>query len=389
MSITLRVAILVIVSWCWGGSFTLAAQPAIAISPPIEDDLDRASLVTALTRSLNYLQSLPPTTRFSIDRTDVSVALLIDSAHHLRELFLGPLEGESLIRRINQDFNRHQHFPDSDHPQQRLLVTGYYQPVFSGSLRRQAPYLHPLYRRPADLIVRKEANRESRIGRLSQGRFLPYWTRREIEQDNLLNGGELVWLTDPFDAFTLHVQGSGIIRLTDGTVRGVRFAQKNGHPYTSVGKYLVDTGRMQLAEVTMDSIRAFLDDHPQERQQILHQNDSFIFFDWSPSGPAIGSINQELTPGRSVAADHRCYPPGSILLLKSRRPVMANGEVVGWKAIQRLVTVQDTGSAIKGPGRIDIFWGSGEQAGMEAGQMKEKGEVMLLLHKERPVNIPR
>ena len=389
MSINLRVAILVIVSWCWGGSFTLAAQPAIAISPSIEDDLDRASLVTALTRSLNYLQSLPPTTRFSIDRTDVPVARLIDSAHHLRELFRGPLEGESLIRRINQDFYRHQHFPDSDHPQRRLLVTGYYQPVFSGSLRRQASYLHPLYRRPADLIVRKQANRESRIGRLSQGRFVPYWTRREIEQDNLLNGGELVWLIDPFDAFTLHVQGSGIIRLTDGTVRGVRFAQKNGHPYTSVGKYLVDTGRMQLAEVTMDSIRAFLDDHPQERQQILHQNDSFIFFDWSPSGPAIGSINQELTPGRSVAADHRCYPPGSILLLKSRRPVMANGEVVGWKAIQRLVTVQDTGSAIKGPGRIDIFWGSGEQAGMEAGQMKEKGEVMLLLHKERPVNIPR
>lgn len=378
MSAGRRVALGAAFFWCC----LVAACTGQASQPSrIVDDLDRPGLVVALSRSLAHLESLPAATRFSLGHSQVPVTRLIDSARHLRNLMRGPLDDTQLAQRISEDFIAFRRYPEN--PQQRLLVTGYYQPVFSGSLQRRAPYLHPLHRRPDDLVVRREEGRKPRIGRIFQGRFLPYWTRSQIEEGNLLKGGELVWLRDPFDAFTLHVQGSGIVRLTDGTLRGVRFAQKNGHPYTSIGKYLVDTGRMRLAEVTMDSIREYLRQHPHEQLGIMRQNDSYIFFDWTPPGPAIGNINQELIPGRSVAADQRCYPPGSILWLRSRRPVLERGIVVGWQSMDRLVSVHDTGSALNGPGRIDIFWGTGDRAGQEAGQMKERGEVVVLLRRQQ------
>ncbi|MGE4559695.1 MAG: MltA domain-containing protein [Desulfobulbus sp.] len=362
----------------------LCVCPAPAASR-IADDLDRQSLSQALLRSLSYLNALPPDTRFRFARTEVPVTRLIDTARHLRDLVLSSLDDPAFQRQVARDFIQ---LPCLSSPGSPLLITGYYQPVFQGSLHREPPFLHPLYSPPGDLVVRRRAGRKPVIGRLAGGRLQPYWTRREIEQGRILQGGELVWLRDPFDAFTLHVQGSGIIRLADGSLRGVHYARSNGRTYTSIGTFLVKTGRMRLADVTMDSIRTYLERHPHEVELILHQNDAFIFFEWSSPGPALGSLNQPLTPGRSVAADQRIYPPGSVLLVKSRRPVMDRGQVAGWKPMQRLLTVQDTGSAINGPERLDIFWGTGERAGLEAGQMKETGDVVLLLVKEPALAAP-
>lgn len=359
----------------------LQAQPV-----PVIDDLDRASLITALERSRRYLRNLPPTTRYRFANQAVPVQRLLDSADHLSHLLHSVADDALLQQRIAEEFLLLNARPATASPPQ-ALITGYYQPIFAGSLQRQPPYLHPLYAVPADLVVQPQAGQPTRIGRWVNDVLTPYWTRREIEAGHLLRGGELVWLRDPFDAFTLHVQGSGIIRLPDGGLRGVRFAQKNGHAYTSIGTVLVRSGRMQLADVTMDAIRACLVAHPEERQSILWQNDSFIFFDWSPPGPAIGNLGLELTPGRSAAADQSIYPPGAILWVRSRRPLLAKGQLVDWQPLQRLVSVHDTGSALKGPGRIDLFWGSGDEAGLEAGQMKEAGSVQLLLLREnrRPV----
>jgi membrane-bound lytic murein transglycosylase A len=263
-----------------------------------------------------------------------------------------------------------------------MLITGYYQPVFQGSLASRPPYVYPLYAVPGTLMVRESATRKKTIGRLQNGRILPFWTRKEIENRNLLQGQEMVWLKDPFDVFVLHIQGSGLIQLADGTVRGVHYAQSNGRKYRSIGKYLVDSGRMKLADVNMDSIRLYLAAHPEERDLILHQNDSFIFFHWSKPGPVIGNLGRELTTGRSIAADQQWYPPGVLAFVDTSRPLMENGEVVAWKRMRRFVSVQDTGAALTGPNRIDIFWGTGEQAGMEAGRMKEDGKVYLLMLKE-------
>ena len=363
-------------------------SPAIADSPSenllFEDDIELQHLVPALTGSLAYLLKAPPNRRYEIAGQMVPVQRLIDSALHLQRLVQSRPSTQELNRSIQQDYTILQiNKPLEEAAPKRMLITGYYQPIFSGSLKQQPPYMYPLYRVPDDLLIRETGGKKQVLGRKEKGKIVPYWTRREIEQGSLLNGQELVWLKDPFDAFVLHVQGSGIIRLPDGSRRGVHYALNNGHTYRSIGKYLVDTGRMKLADVTMDSIRRYLDQHPMERDLVLHQNDSFIFFHWSQPGPAIGNLGQELTPGRSIAADQRWYPPGSLVFLDSRRPVVIDGQAAEWRRMRRFVTVQDTGAALTGPGRIDVFWGTGEQSGQEAGQMKEEGAAYLLLLKEK------
>lgn len=362
------------------------ASPTPAVIPPgypvFEDDMELQHLAAALTRSISYLRKAPVSSRYAIAGQNVPVQRLIDSARHLQQLVQSHPSPEELKRRLNQDYDILQiNKPPAAAPK-RMLITGYYQPIFPGSLKQQPPYLFPLYRIPDDLLICQEGSKKKVLGRKEKGKITPYWTRQELEQGQLLHGQELVWLKDPFDAFILHVQGSGIIRLADGSERGVHYAVNNGRDYRSIGKFLVDTGRMRLTDVTMDSIRHYIDQHPADRDLILHHNDSFIFFHWSPPGPAIGSLGQELTPGRSIAADQRSYPPGSLVFLDSRRPIMVEGQVAEWKRMRRFVTVQDTGSALTGPGRIDVFWGTGEQAGQEAGQMKEDGEAYLLLLKE-------
>lgn len=347
--------------------------------PAFQDDLQFQGLETALDQSLKFLRTVPASTRYVVAGTSFPAQRLVDSALYLQHLLQSHPTFEQLNRQIQRSYTVFRIDGNPGPKSRRMLITGYYQPHFAGSRERHSPYLYPLYALPENLVVRDADHNKKIIGRLQDGRLVPFWTRREIESRNLLQGQELAWLRDPFDVFVLHVQGSGVIQLTDGTSRGVHYAQSNGRAYTSIGKYLVDSGRMRLADVTMDSIRHYLEEHPEERETILHQNDAFIFFHWSKAGPVIGNLGQELTPGRSIAADQQCYPPGALAFVDSRRPVTANGQVVGWKRMQRFVSIQDTGSALTGPGRVDVFWGSGSQAGMEAGQMKEDGNVYLLV----------
>lgn len=350
--------------------------------PSFHDDLQLHELKTALDHSLAFLRTIPASTCYKVAGVSVPVQRLIDSALYLQKLLQASPSLEILNQEIQRSYTVYRVADDQSEKARRMLITGYYQPVFAGSLERRPPYLYPLYAVPKSLKIQESGGGQKNIGRMQGGRLTPFWTRKEIELRNLLQGQELVWLQDPFEAFVLHVQGSGVIQLTDGTVRGVHYAQSNGRRYTSIGKYLVDSGRMLLADVNMDSIRQYLVDHPKERDRILHQNESFIFFHWSKPGPVIGSLGQELTAGRSIAADQKWFPPGALAFVDTRRPVMANGQVVAWEPLQRFASVQDTGSALTGPGRVDIFWGSGEQAGMEAGQMKEDGKFYLLLLKE-------
>ena len=347
------------------------------------DDLGGQRLDEALDRSLTFLRTIDPAASYRVGDRSIPVRQLIRSLLHLQHLVAAHPAPEALARAINRDYDiiRVNALPGTTAG--RMRITGYYQPIFAGSLDRQPPYVHPLYRVPDDLLIRRNQGKKEVLGRRTNGAVVPYWTRREIERDGPLLGRELVWLKEPFDAFVLHIQGSGIIRLPDGSRRGVHYAISNGRPYRSVGAFMVATGRMRLADVTMASLRRYIERHPGERDLILHHNDSFIFFEWCEPGPAIGSLGQPLTPGRSVAADHKWYPPGSLVYVDSRRPIMtAAGEVEKWQSLRRLATVQDTGSALTGPNRLDIFWGTGEQAGMEAGQMKEAGAAYLLLLRE-------
>jgi len=271
----------------------------------------------------------------------------------------------------------------------RMLVTGYYEPFFAGSLIRKSPFVYPLYQVPPDLVVPAENQDGYERGRMEDGRFVPYWTRAEIVKGDLLQGQEIVYLADPVDVFILHVQGSGRIGLTDGSVRKVHFAASNGRRYQSIGRLLVDRGVMTLEEVTMPKIVSYLHDHPDEMQSILHHNDRYIFFSLSPAegetdneGPA-GSMGQPLTAGRSIAVDSKCFPVPMVGYLETDLPVFDNdGALSGWKSLHRFVVNQDTGAAIRGPGRVDLFFGGDEYAARAAGVMKQRGALYFLVLKE-------
>ena len=148
---------------------------------------------------------------------------------------------------------------------------------------------------------------------------------------------------------------------------------------------MVQTGRISLEEASMSTIRNYIDNHPAERQKILFTNRSYIFFNWSDGYGATGNIGLELTPGRSIAVDQSCFPAGGLAFLKSRQPVIRSGKIVAWNPVHRFVLIQDTGSAIRGAGRVDLFQGTGNQAGLVAGEMKEKGTLyFLLLRQDTP-----
>ena len=355
--------------------------------PPLLDDLDRSSLRRAITNSLAYLADRPPEQRFTIGPVALTYARLRQSQEFFLTLLDAGLTDEQLDRAIRQHFDIYQAGGLSGfNPGRKMLVTGYFQPVFKGSLTQHGPFRYPLYTVPDDLVRRQNADGKPTFGRMQKGRFVPYWTRREIETGSRLKGRELVWLRDPFDAFVLHIQGSGLIQLDNGSIRAVHYAAKNGRPYRSIGRLLVTTGRMRLEETNLDTLRAYLDAHPEERDEILYHNESFIFFKWSPKRSAVGNLGRELTPGRSIAVDQSCFPPGALAFLTSRRPVVGKNNQIRWTPLNRFVLIQDTGSAIRGAGRVDLFWGTGDQAGSEAGLMKEKGRLYILVLKETDTN---
>lgn len=353
-------------------------------APSFTDDASSVSLKKAVRINLDYLAGQPSGKSVRIAGKTVPLTRMIQSLR----LFLDILEGNpsptELDRLVKEKFDIFQATGTrGGNTSQDMLVTGYYQPVFTGSLTRQPPFLYPLYGVPADLIRRSGRDKGPAFGRLKNGQVVPYWTRGEIEKQQLAAGYELVWLQDPFDAFLVHIQGSAIIKLPDGSRRGIHFAAKNGHPYRSIGSHLVRTGRLSLQETTMQTIRDYIAAHPAERDEILHANPSFIFFAWTKTPAVIGSLGTELTAGRSVAADHDHTPPGTLAFLVSRRPTVGEDNSVRWEPLHRFVVVQDSGSAINGSGRIDLFWGTGPEAGAEAGLMKEGGELYFFLAKEK------
>ena len=368
-----------------------SASPLIPVSvssiPSLKDDLDRKGLHQAIERSLAYLDSRPAEAVISMADRQIPVSRLAESLVAFQNLLTAELSDRELQEKIRLNFDIFQAAGTSGfNPNRNMLVTGYFQPVLDGSLVKKPPYLYPLYTIPADLVIKPaEGSGKKQIGRMDDGRFTSYWTRQEIDTQGKAAGSELAWLQDPLDVFFLQVQGSGLIRLRDGTLRGIHYAVKNGHPYRSIGKYMVQTGRMNLEEASMETIRNYISNHPNEQQKILFTNPSYIFFNWSEGFEATGNLGRELTPGRSIAADQSCFPAGSLAFLRSRQPVVKSGKIIAWKPIHRFVLVQDTGSAIRGPGRVDLFWGAGDQAGLVAGSMKEGGSLyFLLLRPDRP-----
>ena len=265
------------------------------------------------------------------------------------------------------------------------FLTGYYEPVLKGSRKRQGRFTTPIYRRPPDLInVVAETERASKSTGFTHLRQTakgtePYPTRAEIEQGALKGKGlELLYLEDPVDAFFMQVQGSGRIKLPDGTSVRVNYDGKNGHPYTSVGRYLVEQGYMTKGEVTLQSLRRWLRADPERGKKAMWQNASFVFFRELQSEGALGplgALSVPLTPGRSLAVDPAFHPLGAPIYVTS--PSLKTEP--GRRGFRRLMVAQDVGSAIKGPERGDIYYGSGDKAGRLAGITQHGGSFFVLL----------
>lgn len=268
------------------------------------------------------------------------------------------------------------------------LITGYYEPLLRGSRKRGGPYQTPLYRAPDDLLTIDLASlypelKNMRLrGRVVGSKVVPYFSRAELEQSGALNGKELVWVDDPVEAFFLQVQGSGRVQLADTkeTIR-VAYADQNGHPYRSIGRYLVDKGEMTLDQASAQAIRAWYVLHPARQQELLNANPSFVFFKEEkvvdPKKGPKGALGVPLTPERSIAVDPQFIPLGAPVFLSTTQP---NSDI----AFRHLMLAQDTGGAIRGAVRADLFWGFGFDAGEKSGRMKQRGAMWVLLPKQAP-----
>ncbi|MFP5405127.1 MAG: murein transglycosylase A, partial [Gammaproteobacteria bacterium] len=255
------------------------------------------------------------------------------------------------------------------------LITGYHEPLVTGSREQESAAQTPLYRRPDDL----QATGATRL-RAVGARREPYPTRAAIEDSGFLAGQELVWLDDPVEAFFLHVQGSGRVQLRDGATLRVGFADHNGQPYRAIGAELVARGALRREDVDAPAIRAWLRAHPEQAREVMRSNPRYIFFRESrvpPDAGPPGSMGVPLTPMRSVATDPGFVPQGALLYLETRYP--DDG-----RPLARAVLSQDRGAAILGSVRADIFFGGGHEAARLAGLMKDPGRLWLLWPREAP-----
>jgi membrane-bound lytic murein transglycosylase A len=274
------------------------------------------------------------------------------------------------------------------HAASQGLLTGYYEPVLDGSRTPTEQFATAIYKRPADLVnLVHEAQRGAKADQLTHARKTangtePYSTRAEIEAGALTGHNlELLYLADPVDTFFMHIQGSGRIRLTDGATVRVHYDGKNGHPYTSIGRYLIDQGILAADKISLGALRRWLRSDPDRGRQVMHQNASFVFFrelaGAEASGP-LGVLSIPLVAGRSLAVDAGVHAIGTPVYVSSQALKHAS-ETTKRDGFHRLMVAHDVGSAIRGPERGDIYFGSGDAAGQLAGVTKHPGRFFVLL----------
>ena len=290
-------------------------------------------------------------------------------------------DNDSLRAFFEEGFTPYQVFnPDGS---SQGLITGYYEPRLNGSRIKTERFRYPLYAPPEDMLIIDLGEvypqlKELRLrGRLQGNRIVPYYSRSEIDNGKApLKGLELLWVDNAVDLFFLQIQGSGRIELPDGSLVKVGYAEQNGHPYTSIGRKLVEMGAFTLEESSMQNIKLWAQKNPEKLAGLLEQNPSYVFFRELPNNlPApLGALGVPLTNEYSLAVDTRTIPLGAPVFLSTTYPNTV-------EPLNRLMLAQDTGGAIRGAVRGDFFWGFGEQAGALAGRMKQAGKMWVLFPK--------
>lgn len=343
-----------------------------------EDDLIFERLEQAIGQSISYFEKLSSDEQFRYGTLDYSPGEMINSLR----LFLKTVrqfKGRELERELREKFL----FFESVNAEGRSFFTGYFEPEIDGRHESTAGFETPVYETPEDLVevdlgrFRQEWAGEKIIGRLEKNQLIPYDTRSEIVYETSLNSRArpLAYVND-IELFFLQIQGSGIIRFPDGSLKRVNYAQQNGHPYRAIGKLLKD--RIPEEDMSLQAIKSYLYKHPQEVRGILSYNPSYVFFREVEGGP-FGDINVPLTPGRSIAMDRKIIPRGGLAYIETEIPLFFHMKKTGSIPLKRFMLVQDSGGAIRHHGRVDIFFGSGGDASLTAGYLKQRGRVFLIV----------
>lgn len=346
------------------------------------DDLDNASLLLAIDRSLLFYDGAGRDQIFNVADRRVGAKQMKETLVAFRTIIQSDQSIEQKKKRIAEDFHLLRAAGQTGGGD--VLFTGYYEPLLEGSLVRTDKYRYPLYRPPPDIIMEKISKNETRISRKENGRIVPYYTRREIDVDGALQGRglELIWVSDLVELNSLHTQGSGKIQMEDGKIVTVSYAQNNGRPFRSVTMNMLTQNKIDKSDSTYRGFKSWLKGKSEkEVLDILSHNERYIFFRFVDAEP-IGSLGQPVTPDRTIATDPNYFPQGALAFIRLRKPVLDDdNNVISRIDFSRFVLNQDKGSAIKGPGRVDLFCGFGAKAQATAGSLKEKGELYFLLIK--------
>jgi membrane-bound lytic murein transglycosylase A len=353
--------------------------------PHFADDNDFQQLDRSLDMSLAYLRKLPPDRTIAFGADAYSVAHLIRSLMVFKDIIRARPGPEALNRQIRTRFRVYR---STGRPEEKdVLFTGYFEPLLHGSRAPSNRFPVPVHARPSDLVeidlgaFAADLKGRTITGKYSGGSVVPYPTRGGIRRQAGFDriAPPVVWLQDEIDLFILQIQGSGRVQLEDGRQFNVLYDGSNGRPYRSIGRLLIDQGRIPAEKMSMQAIRTYLLKHPDEAQAILDQNPRYIFFKKAEEGP-FGSLGQLLTPLRSLAVDRSLLPSAALAFIVLPMPqVTRSGIIENWALYHGFALAQDAGSAIKGPGRIDVFMGAGPQAAAAAGHLKHSGMLYFLV----------
>ncbi len=357
--------------------------------PDFDDDENLSLLADAISSSIVYYERLPGERALSYGRDVYRASDLAAGLRRFRD-FLETNPGAWELNEFIRENGSIYAYRYMDRPVE-VLFTGYFVPGIPGSRKPSERFGYPVYGRPDDLVeVHLSAfdlscGPKTLIGRQHGKTVTPYFSRSEIDAGALDGRAHpIAWVSDPVALFFIHVQGSGTVHLEDGGLVHLHYAISNGLPYKSIGRYLIDKGKVAAAEMSMQKIAQYIRSNPEETDEILHYNPRYIFFA-EGAHVARGCIDVPLTEGRSVALDQEAFPPGALLFIQSSKPADDGaGGIEKWVDFSRFALNQDTGSAIRGPRRADLFWGTGVEAETAAGHMQHPGRVYIVTIRPGP-----
>ncbi len=385
--------VFVLFTGCAGVKLPYTKEPAFIKLPPklypeFFDDMGFDGLEHGILQSISYLKKVSPEKQFNFGQDSYDAGHLIKSLEQFLRFIKSGHTIQELQKFVSSNYLVYRYLMKREPVD--VLFTGYYEPFLNGSLNKTDNFRFPVYALPNDLktidlsLFSSKYKEHKIVGRYTdEPEFVPYFERSEIDELNPLEKKAecLAWVNDKIDLFFLEIQGSGIIYLDNGEKINVHYHASNGRPYRAIGKLLIDQEKILREEMSMQKIREYLSKNPEEIQDILNYNPSYIFFKLEEDGP-FGCIGVKLTPGRSIALERKLFPSAALAFIEVQKPLLdGDGNIIEWTDFKRFVLNQDTGGAIRGPGRADLFWGNGTYAEIAAGHMRHKGSMYFLVLK--------